>query len=273
MTRIIFCILLFRSVCLSQGPRILIVTDLEGAGGVNDADEQLLPGQRRYVESRRILTGEVNAAVEGARTAGASEVVIWDGHDGSRTLSVDEIHGNAKLLQGKPTPANYYLSEKLYDGIIFIGQHAMAGTKDGVLAHSQSFNVKRIAINGIEVGEIGQIAAIAGYFSIPVIMLAGDQAACTELLALQPGAVTVAVKRLAGKASTLSLSHAEATRQIGQAARQAVAEAAGYPPWKIAGPIEMTMEYLAQPPQQPVARTVTYRGRNVLEAYEAWLGK
>jgi D-amino peptidase len=229
----------------------------------------LLPGQRRYVESRRILTGEVNAAVEGARTAGASEVVIWDGHDGSRTLSVDEIHGNAKLLQGKPTPANYYLSEKLYDGIIFIGQHAMAGTKDGVLAHSQSFNVKRIAINGIEVGEIGQIAAIAGYFSIPVIMLAGDQAACTELLALQPGAVTVAVKRLAGKASTLSLSHAEATRQIGQAARQAVAEAAGYPPWKIAGPIEMTMEYLAQPPQQPVARTVTYRGRNVLEAYEA----
>src|SRR4029077_20568574 len=114
----------------------------------------------------------------------------------------------------KPTPANYYLSEKLYDGIIFIGQHAMAGNKNGVLAHSQSFNVKRIVINGKEVGEIGQVAAIAGYFGIPVIMLAGDQAACSELTELQPKAVTVAVKRLAGKASTLSLSHAEATRQI-----------------------------------------------------------
>jgi D-amino peptidase len=273
MTRIIFCILWFGSLCFAQGPRILIVTDLEGAGGVNDADEQLLPGQRRYLESRRILTGEVNAAVEGAIAARASEVVIWDGHDGSRTLSVDEIDARAKLIQGKPTPANYYLSEKLYDGIIFIGQHAMAGAKDAVLAHSQSFSVKRITINGNEVGEIGQVAAIAGYFAIPVIMLAGDQAACSELSALQPRAVTVAVKRLAGTGSTLSLSHTEARRQIEQAARKAVSQAAEYPPWKIPGPVEMTMEYLAQPPQHPGIRTVTYRGRNVLEAYEAWLGK
>jgi len=273
MTRILCCILWFGSICFAQGARILIVTDLEGAGGVNDADEQLLPGQRRYMESRRILTGEVNAAVEGAIAAGASEVVIWDGHDGSRTLSVDEIHGSAKLLQGKPTPANYYLSEKLYDGIVFIGQHAMAGTREGVLAHSQSFNVKRIAINDTEVGEIGQIAAIAGYFGIPVIMLAGDQAACAEISGLQPKAVTVAVKRLAGKASTLSLSHTEARRQIEQAARKAVSQASSYTPWKINGPIEMTMEFHAQPPQQPTGRTMTYRGRTVLEAYEAWLGK
>src|SRR2546430_14108092 len=105
--------------------------------------------------------------------------------------------------------------------------HAMAGAKDAVLAHSQSFSVKRILINGNEVGEIGQIAAIAGYFGIPVIMLAGDQAACSELSGLQPKAVTVAVKRLAGKASTLSLSQEEAKRQIRQAAQNAVAHAAG----------------------------------------------
>ena len=273
MTQTMFYVLLLSAAGFAQGPRILIVTDLEGVGGVNDADEQLLPGQRRYMEARRILIGEVNAAVKGARSADASEVVIWDGHDGSRTLSVDEIHSGAKLLQGRPTPANYYLSEKRYDGISFIGQHAMAGTRNGVLAHSQSFSVRRIAINGTEVGEIGQVAAIAGYFGIPVIMLAGDQAACLELAALQPGAVTVPVKSLAGKASTLSLSHAEATRQIEQAAQKAVARIGEYAPWKIAGPIEMTFEYLPQPPQQPAGRTATYRGGNVLEAYEAWLGK
>src|SRR5437899_1124489 len=249
MTRILYCILLLHSVCLAQGARILIVTDLEGAGGVNDAEEQLLPGRRRYPGSRRILLGEVNAAVEGARSAGASEVVIWDGHDGSRTLSVDEIHSTAKLIQGKPTPANYYMSDKLYDGIIFIGQHAMAGAADAILAHSQSFTVKRIAINGRDVGEIGQVAAIAGHFGIPVIMLAGDQAACKELTGLQPNAVTVAVKRLAGKASTLSLSHDEAKRQIEAAARKAVSQIGQYSPWKIAGPIEMTFEFLPQPPQ------------------------
>ena len=73
------------------------------------------------------------------------------------------------------------------------------------------------------------------------------------------------------KASTLSLSHAEAKRRIEEAARQAVAQIAQYQPWKIAGPVEMIIEYLPQPPQP--GRTATYRGRDVLEAYEAWLGK
>jgi len=273
MTRLVFAALLLAATCGAQGPRIFIVTDLEGAGGVNDADEQLLPGQRRYPESRHVLAGEVAAAVEGAQAAGAGEVVIWDGHDGSRSLSVDEIPSGAKLLQGRPTPANYYLSERLYDGVMFIGQHAMAGARNAVLAHSQSFSVKRIAINGQDVGEIGQVAAIAGYFSIPVIMLAGDQAACAELRELQPKAETVAVKRLAGRTSTLSLSHADAMSQIRKAAEKAVAHVSQYAPWKIAGPVEMTIEYLPQPPQQPVSRTSTYRGQTVLEAYEAWLGK
>ena len=93
--------------------------------------------------------------------------MIWDGHDGSRTLSIDEIEPAAKLIQGKPTPANYYLADHLYDGIMFIGQHAMAGAKGGVLAHSQSSaTIQRITINGREVGEIGQVAAIAGHFGI-----------------------------------------------------------------------------------------------------------
>ncbi|MGH9718888.1 MAG: M55 family metallopeptidase [Bryobacteraceae bacterium] len=174
-----------------------MVTGVEGVGGVNDAEEQLLPGQRRFTESRRLLLGELNAAVEGALAAGARGIVIWDGHDGSRTLSVDEIHPATRLIQGRPTPANYYMSEKAYDGVFFIGQHARSGARDAVLAHSQSFTMKRITINGKEVGEIGQAAAIAGHFGIPVVMLAGDQAACDEILDLQPKALTVAVKRLA----------------------------------------------------------------------------
>ena len=173
MSRIPVLLLALCASALAQGPKILIVTDMEGVGGGNNADEQLLPGQRRFEESRRLLTGEINAAVEGALEAGASEAVIWDGHDGSRTLAIDEIHPKAKLIQGKPTPPDYYLSEKLYDGILFVGQHAMAGAKGGVLAHSQSFSVQNIFLNGKPVGEIGQEAAIAGYFSIPVIMPRG----------------------------------------------------------------------------------------------------
>jgi len=91
-------------------------------------------------------------------------------------------------------------------------------------------------------GEIGQVAAIAGYFDIPVIMLTGDQAACEEMLALQPKAETVAVKRLVGKTSTLSLSHTEARAQIQAAAHRAVARIREFAPWKIPGPVEMKIE-------------------------------
>ena len=238
-----------------------------------------------YEETRRLLTGEVNAAVAGALEAGASEVVIWDGHDSSRSLAIDEIHPRARLIQGSDTPANYYLAEKLYDGIMFVGQHAMARAKGGVLAHSQSFNVHNIFINGKPVGEIGQTAAIAGYFDIPVIMLAGDQAACEEMLDLQPKAETVAVKRLVGKTSTLSLSHTEARAQIQAAARRAVARIREFAPWKIPGPVEMKIETFPGQPgvtaaamshgddKQVSPRTVAYRGRTVLEAFQRWLGE
>ena len=251
----------------AQGPRIFIVTDMEGVGGVNDASEQILPGQRRYDQSRRLLTGELNSAIQGALAAGASEVVVWDGHDGSRSLSIDQINAAAQLIQGKPTPADYYLSDRRFDGVFFIGQHAMAGAPNAVLAHSQSFAVSRITLNGKPVGEIGQVAAIAAYFHIPVVMLAGDQAACDEIRALQPGAETAAVKRLAGKASSWSLSHERARQIIFEAASQAVRRIREFHPWMVEGPVEMRVEYKdGRPPS-------VYKGATVLEAYQAWLGK
>ena len=97
------------------------------------------------------------------------------------------------------------------------------------------------------------------------------KAACDELAGLQPKAITVAVKRLAGKASSLSLSHDEAKRQIRESAQKAISRVREYTPWKIAGPVEMVFEFLPQADQP--ARTSRYAGQTVLEAYEAWLGK
>lgn len=280
-----FVFFLALGLATADGPKIFIVTDMEGVGGVNNADEQLMVGQRRYAESCRLLAGEVNAAVTGALEAGASQVVIWDGHDSSRSLSIDQIHPRAKLLQGEPIPANYYFSEKLYDGILFVGQHAMAGAKGGVLAHSQNFDVRNIFLNNRAVGEIGLITAIAGQFDIPVIMLSGDQAACDELLALQPKAETVAVKRLAGQNSTLSLSHAEACSRIQGAAQRAVSRAREFSSWKIGNPVEMKIEYSPVGPnvyasaqthgegKQVTGLTLVYLGRTVLEAYQRWRGE
>ena len=267
--RSILLFLLFSILTWAQGRRFLIITDMEGVGGVNNADEQLLPGQRRFEESVRLLTGEVNAAVQGLKDAGAERIVVLDGHDGSRSLSITELHPAAELIQGRPTPATYYFSDREYDGVLFIGQHAMAGAKNGVLAHTQSFNVAQVTLNGKPVGEIGQAAAIAGYFRIPVIMLSGDQAACDEILDLQPKAETVAVKKGAGKASSLSLPHAEAKKRIQAAARRAAQRVREFQPWVVAGPVELKFEFK----ETEKAPDRVYRGETVLAAYEAWLGK
>ena len=87
-----------------------------------------------------------------------------------------------------------------------------------------------------------------------------------------------------GKASTLSLSHAEARTRIQAAARRAVERLREFAPWKIEGPIELKFEYypeasgssstaLSTEMKQLLPRTVIYRGRNVLEAFQQWLGK
>src|ERR1700739_4506568 len=158
MLRLVLMSVFLCAICGAPKPKFMIVRDIEGVGGGQHADAQILPGQLRYEESVRLLVGELNAAIAGLLEAGAGQVVVWDGHDGSRSLSIADINPAAELIQGRPTPANYYLEDRLYDGILFIGQHAMAGAKNGVLAHSQSFSVQRISLNGRSVGEIGQVA-------------------------------------------------------------------------------------------------------------------
>jgi len=271
--RLMLLFITMAAAATAADPRIFMVTDMEGVGGVNNWDEQVLPGQRRFEESRRLLAAEVNAAVQGALEGGASEVVIWDGHDGSRALSVEDIPAGARLIQGKPTPADFYMGDGRFDGLMFVGQHAKAGAK-GLLSHAQSLNVRDIRINGKSVGEAGQAAAIGGYFKVPVIMLTGDQAACEEILDLQPKAETVAVKRLIGKASALSLSHAEAVPLIRSAARRAVQRIREFSPWVIEGPVEMTFDYHPQKTSTGELKELpsrVFRGKTVLEAFQDWL--
>lgn len=255
-----------------RGPRIYIVTDMEGVAGVNSWD-QVTVGKDRYEEGRKLLIGEVNAAIEGAVAAGASEVVVWDGHGGSRHLTVEDLHPLGQLIQGTPTPPDYYLSPKRFDGVFIIGQHAMAGARNAVLAHTQSLRVKQLTLNGKPVGEMGQIAAIAGHFGIPVIMLSGDEAACEEFRGLQPKGEAVAVKRLAGSASAWSLSAAEARKRIREAARRAVERIGEFKPWRVEGPVELRFEFHPEK-KEGLEKEVpprVYQGRDVLEAYQAWL--
>ena len=87
----------------SKSKKVFMITDMEGVSGIFDSDLQCLPYKSpRWEESHKLLTGEVNAAVEGLLGGGAADVVVWDGHDSGRALSVLDIHPKARLLTGRP---------------------------------------------------------------------------------------------------------------------------------------------------------------------------
>src|SRR5260221_993885 len=113
--RFVLMVAFLCAICAAQKPKFLIVTDMEGVGGVNNADEQLLPGQRRFDESRRLLVGEINAAIEGLLEAGPGQVGVWDGHHRSPHLSIDDIFPAAETIQGRPPPAHYYIHPRPID--------------------------------------------------------------------------------------------------------------------------------------------------------------
>src|ERR1700750_1799115 len=95
--RLLACLLLITCPALrGQKGTIFLITDAEGVGGVCRQDQTDPKDQ----EMRQLLTGEINAAVEGFYAGGADEVLVWDGHDGSQTLSTLTIHPKAKLLMG-----------------------------------------------------------------------------------------------------------------------------------------------------------------------------
>lgn len=107
--------------------KVMMITDMEGVSGIFDIDLQCIPYKSpRWEESRKLLTGEVNAGVEGVLQGGATGVTVWDGHDAGRTLSPLDIHPKARLLTGVPVlPASPIDSS--YSALIFVGQHARAG--------------------------------------------------------------------------------------------------------------------------------------------------
>jgi D-amino peptidase len=257
--------------------KVYMITDMEGVDGVFDTDLQCLPFQSpRFEESRKLLTGEVNAAVDGLYEGGATEVVVWDGHDSSRNLSVLDIHPKARLLTGEPVSPTLELDPS-YSAVIFIGQHAMAGAEKAILSHSYSSQgIQNIWVNNKPTGEIGARTLLAGTFGIPVIMLSGDTAACKEVHDLVPEAECAEVKSGVSRTAGFMLSHPAACALIREKARRAIERLAEFKPYRITGPVEVKVEFTTRGtesfrPREGVERlndrTWVFRGKDILEAW------
>ncbi|MBE6403888.1 MAG: hypothetical protein E7039_09245 [Lentisphaerae bacterium] len=171
--------------------RIYIVTDLEGVNGVLNFDDWCVPEGRRNETACRFLTEEVNAAVDGFFTGGATEVIVFDGHGSGGSIRGELLDSRAALQRGcKDFPVSY----EEVDAVAFVGQHAKAGTANAHLAHTQTEEAVDFRINGVSLGEFGQIAYTYNELNIPTIFACGDLALTREAAELIPNIYTVAVK-------------------------------------------------------------------------------
>src|SRR5881409_2093795 len=177
--------------------KVHVISDMEGVSGIVKW-QQTTGGDPMYEEGRRLYTEEINAAIRGAKGAGATEIVVMDCHGAGEGYTFNS------LLPEELDPACEYVVQQEWteytaflesgcDAALFVGMHAMAGTADGVLSHTVSGQAwQSLRFNGTLVGETGINAALCGHWGVPVLLVTGDRAVCREAEELLGDGVTTA---------------------------------------------------------------------------------
>ena len=264
--------------------KILIAADMEGITGVVHWD-QVMSNNPEYARFRRLMTGDVNAAVHGAFDAGADDVIVTDGHNRGMNILIEELDPRARLNSGTPAPLSMVQGvDDGVDGVFFVGYHARIGSQNAILEHTWSDErVANLLINGQPIGEIGLNAAVCGHFGVPVLMISGDQTACAEASALLQGIETAVVKRASGRMAAELLSPEDAQSLIQKAAYEAIHglnEGSAPAPLHIPGPITLAVDLVHSemadrgafmPGVRRVGRRIEYTAQDMPAIYAAFI--
>jgi D-amino peptidase len=226
--------------------KIYVSVDMEGVAGIADW-AQCLAGGDDYALGRELLLGEVNAAIDGALAAGATEILVNDSHSVMRNLPPGALRGRAQYLSGRFKPR--YMMQGLdesFDACLFLGYHAAIATP-GVLSHT--YNPRAIAgarLNGVTTGEAGLNALVAQHFAVPVAVITGDQHVGPEAAPFCPGIVHVPVKESVSRYAARHLHPEDAREAIHAAVHDALSLVDDFEPPSIALPATLEVD-LANP--------------------------
>jgi D-amino peptidase len=229
--------------------RVHVISDMEGVSGIVKSP-QTHGGAPLYEEGRKLYTEEINAAVRGAKAAGATEIVVMDCHGAGAEFSFNSLVPELLdpdcewVVQDQWTEYTEFLEEGC-DAALLVGMHARAGTRRGGINHTISGgDYQNLWFNGTLVGETGIHAALCGTWGCPVLLVTGDDAACAEGRALLgEGLTTVAVKRGIGFASARQIPPARARAMIEEGARNALSDLSAVQPWDLGSPCEIRVEF------------------------------
>ncbi len=227
-----------------QTMKIYISADMEGVVGVV-TDQQLGPSGFEYERFRQLMTAEVNAAIDGARAAGATEIVISDSHGNGQNLLLEKLPKDVTVIRSWPRPLMMMEAiDETFDAAIFIGYHTSTSNPEGVRAHTlSSARLADVQLNGVSVPEAGINAAIAGHFGVPVVMISGDDAIVKEARAMLGDIEGAVVKWAYGFHSARTMMPEAAFDLIREKAKRGVERAASLKPYRLDSPIRLDVRF------------------------------
>ena len=227
--------------------KIYIATDLEGATCVFNFRQTLDKESQQYREAVTFLMGDIAAVAAGLKEAGADEVCVMDGHSGGDNFLPEHMVPGVRYITGRNRPTPFALLDESFDGMILLAYHAMNGTPEAVLHHTQSSRQEaKYWYDGVERGEIYLCAVIAGHYDVPVMLVTGDEATCREARqTLGEDLPTVAVKRGLSRESAVLIAPEQTYDMLKQGARAAVAALPNLKPYKIKLPVRVKTRCLA----------------------------
>ena len=270
-------LMIFASTSEAQRPmKIYISADMEGVVGVV-TNEQLGPQGFEYARFREFMTQEVNAAIEGAVAAGATQIVVSDSHGNGQNLLIEKLPKDILLVRSWPRPLMMMQGiDETFAGAIFIGYHSATTNSQGVRAHTiSSARLADVRLKGVSMSEAGLNAAIAGHFNVPVIMISGDDVVVKETQALLGDVEGAVVKWASGFHSAKTMMPEASYQLIREKVQKAVARVKDFKPYKLAAPIQLDVRFKNYRPSEVLsylsivertdAHSIRFTGKDMIE--------
>jgi D-amino peptidase len=263
--------------------KLFISFDMEGVAGIVDWAQCRPPGQA-YEEGRALLLGEVNAAIDGALAAGATEIVCNDSHGAMNNLNPADLHGRAAYIAGRHKPR--YMMEGLddsFDAVFFVGYHGSISGEPSVLSHTYNPSViSRVLLNGVECGESGINALVALGHGVPVALITGDEVTIAEAEPFFKQVEQVVVKGSITRFAAAQVHPEEAREMIYAGAEAAVRRLGSVPLPDVELPARLDVELQTadmahvatwvKGVERSGTRSVRIMGEDPLEVYRSFVG-
>jgi D-amino peptidase len=274
------------NVTAQEGLKVYISADMEGVAGVVTGD-QLGPGGFEYQQARQWLTNEINTAIQAAKDAGATEIVLSDSHGNGENILIDRLPVDVRVVRSWPRPLMMMQGiDESFDAVLFIGYHASTTNPEGVRAHTMSSGtLTAVRLNGVPVPEAAINAAIAGHFGVPVIMISGDNVIVEEARGLLGELEGAVLKEAYGFHSAMTVTPEAALPIIRGAVIAALERLEDFETYRLEGPVEVEVSFKNYLPAELLSylsivdrvdsHTIRFVGKDMLEVsrFLAFMGR